>query len=277
MSQNWLAQTVSIRYVHSLPERCDPNLRSDAIVYLKGSGLYICGGIDTWIPINLDITALTLLIRQVLEEDFGSTDPELLNLIIQHILNSEDFIDFLNTYITTNEEFLNLLIQNLLSNEEFFSAIVQYLTTSEFFETWLTDNVTNIINNTGAALAETEVVYETPVIGNGEHFFAEVNLGKHYIINNIAANAPCRVRLYRTSAYRLLDIARPIGDIPEGEHGVILDVNLVASNLNLDLSPIVTGSNADSPRNSTTYILVTNTAPEPAGITIDFRVLKLQE
>jgi hypothetical protein len=55
----------------------------------------------------------------------------------------------------------------------------------------------------------------------------------------ISASRPCRVRLYANAAYRTADAARLVTDDPTGDHGLLLEVVLTSTLLELWLSPAV--------------------------------------
>ena len=60
-----------------------------------------------------------------------------------------------------------------------------------------------------------------------------------YRVYRVSSDKACRLRLYTTVEARDADVGRPINIVPEGDHGVMLDVVHTSTMLSLDLSPIV--------------------------------------
>ena len=124
--------------------------------------------------------------------------------------------------------------------------------------------------------AATTVTYTTGSLADLAEETGTATIGKTYILIKVSANHACRVRLYSTPAYRTADAARPIGDIPTGEHGVMLDCYLEAANLTLDLSPIVTGANLETSRVSAIPVAIQNKSGGATTIAVTFTYLVLE-
>lgn len=73
-----------------------------------------------------------------------------------------------------------------------------------------------------------------------------VNLGKAYRLYKIQTSAPCRTRLYTTTAKRDADVTRPIGTAPAGDHGLMFEFVSDSTLLLADLSPVVDGFDNDT-------------------------------
>jgi hypothetical protein len=87
----------------------------------------------------------------------------------------------------------------------------------------------------------------------------------------IATNRPARVRMYPTAAMRDNDFVRPIGTVPRGNHGRLLEVVTATGLLELILSPAVDITSVDA-FNSDFYVTVTNLdlIPGPVVVTYSF-------
>lgn len=72
----------------------------------------------------------------------------------------------------------------------------------------------------------------------------------------VAFNQAARVRVYASAAYRTADAARPIGEYPEGDHGLLLEVISDGTDLDYWLGRPAIMSSADGGDNL--YATVTN-------------------
>jgi hypothetical protein len=98
----------------------------------------------------------------------------------------------------------------------------------------------------GGSPSRADVVKTTASLADAAVETGTVALGKSFMLLRVMADRACRVRLYTTAQHRTDDASRPIGTDPTGEHGVILDANLVAGNLTLDLAPLALGTCLES-------------------------------
>jgi hypothetical protein len=101
-----------------------------------------------------------------------------------------------------------------------------------------------------------------------------VTLAKGYRLYRITTSAPCRVRLYSTTAKRDADISRPIGTDPTGDHGVMLEFVSTEGLLTADLSPVVDGFDGKATPDGAIPISVTNTGAGTVAITVDLLYLR---
>jgi hypothetical protein len=98
--------------------------------------------------------------------------------------------------------------------------------------------------------------------------------GKSYIITKITADKECWVRVYTDPAYRTADASRLITADPTGEHGVVADLNPIATNLTLDLAPQLCGSTLS--RSSSAPVAITNRSGSTGTVTVTFSIIKLE-
>ncbi len=119
-------------------------------------------------------------------------------------------------------------------------------------------------------------VYTTANLANNAEEVGTIAMSKTFELLKTEVDFPCRVRLYSAEQYLLADASRVIGDIPTGEHGVIVDNNLILGNLQLDQMPIPSGTNAESPRTNEMAIKVQNKSGSSQIITVTFTFLILE-
>lgn len=122
-----------------------------------------------------------------------------------------------------------------------------------------------------------DVVKTTASLANDASEDGTVSLGKTFVLNKIAADRECRVRLYQTAAFRTADAARPVGIDPEGEHGLICDFNLTTGNLTWNSSPIPNGANGDTSRTADIYYSIQNKSGGSSTVEVTFSVVKIEE
>lgn len=120
----------------------------------------------------------------------------------------------------------------------------------------------------GSAPARADVAVTTASLANNAVETGTIAVGKSSIAVALTASAACRVRFYSTAAGRTADAARLIGTDPLGEHRLMLEVVIPASNLTWDLSPLAAITNDDSPPTSTIYYAIQNLSGAPAAITV---------
>ena len=72
-----------------------------------------------------------------------------------------------------------------------------------------------------ATITTDTLTYTTASIEAGAIENNAVALGKTTLLSRIVTTQPARIRLYATSALRDADVARPIGTLPSGNHGLL--------------------------------------------------------
>lgn len=140
----------------------------------------------------------------------------------------------------------------------------------------VTENTNDITIDTSGTAVIQSVTYTTASIANNATETGTVSIGKAYVLVKVEADKEARVRVYQSSAYRTADAARIIGTAPTGEHGVVLDANIITGNLALDLAPIPTGNSAESPRTATTAISIQNKSGSTGTVAVTFYYLILE-
>ena len=118
----------------------------------------------------------------------------------------------------------------------------------------------------GAVAVRETVVLTTPTMAVGESVDGLIALANGYRLYRIDTSAPCRTRLYTTSAKGFADLARPIGVDPVGDHGLMFEFVSASGLLSADLSPTVDGFDADS--DGAVPITVVNTGSGPVALTV---------
>lgn len=127
----------------------------------------------------------------------------------------------------------------------------------------------------GGAASRTTELYEAGTLADLATEDGVIEIGKGIMFLRIEASHACRVRIYSTAAYRTADAAREIGTDPVGEHGVVLDANIEAANLVLDLNPIPIGFNMDTVPEATLYLAIQNRSGGSADIDVTFHYVQL--
>lgn len=85
-----------------------------------------------------------------------------------------------------------------------------------------------------------------------------MTLAKSYRIIRLATDRAARVRLYTTLAKRDADASRPIGTMPTGDHGLVIEFVTTAGDLDWDTSPVVDGSDGKVAPDGVIPFTVTN-------------------
>lgn len=124
-------------------------------------------------------------------------------------------------------------------------------------------------------LNETEIEVTTASLADLAESNITAPLGKAFVLSAIETDVEARVTVYRSPAYRTADAARPIGTLPTGDHGVIVDINNVAPG-KLNLSPIMYGATAETPRDGDIAIRVQNRSGGATPVEVKFTVNKLE-
>lgn len=95
-------------------------------------------------------------------------------------------------------------------------------------------------------LPRSNQTYTTGTIAdNGTEDGLFEGLGKLAIPHKITASSACWIRIYKNTTYQTADAARDILVDATGEHGLVLEFNLSAGNLEYDISPQYPFSNPD--------------------------------
>lgn len=107
--------------------------------------------------------------------------------------------------------------------------------------------------------ASRTVQFQTGTLAPNEVFTGTVNLNStNYQLVKVTTSYAARVRLYINEFFRDEDVARPVGELPVGENGLITEVVTTGSNLDIYLPVSVFGFNAEDPVNTLAAISVTN-------------------
>lgn len=126
-----------------------------------------------------------------------------------------------------------------------------------------------------SALGSSDISVSTTSLDPTEEGNFTVALGRTYVLQKVTTTRACRVRVYRSAAFRTADVSRPPGTDPVSPHGVIVDLVLTtAGEFFVDLSPF--GSSAESPRTETAYLRVQNRSMSAGSVGLTFRILKLE-
>jgi hypothetical protein len=124
-------------------------------------------------------------------------------------------------------------------------------------------------------LNETEMAVITGSLADLAEANITAPLGKSFVLTAVETDVEARVTAYRSPAYRTADAARPIGELPTGDHGVIVDVNNVTPG-KLNLSPIMYGATAEIPRSGDIAIRVQNRSGGATPVEVTFTLNKLE-
>jgi len=104
----------------------------------------------------------------------------------------------------------------------------------------------------------------------GGTFSGNLTLASAYRLYKITTSAPCRVRLYTSTAKRTADTSRPIGTAPTGDHGVAFEFVSTVSLLSSEIVPAVDGYDAKTTPDGLIPISIVNTGTGSATITVSF-------
>lgn len=138
----------------------------------------------------------------------------------------------------------------------------------------------NAVSGGGSSLAQsTAAVTSTGSLGVNAFEDTTLTVGKYAIISRIVADRECRVRIFNNTSSRGADTSpdRAIGTDPVGEHGVLLDVRIMAGNLDLELSPPVIIYNSDSTRTANAPIRMQNLSGSAGSLTVTVTKLTLEQ
>lgn len=128
----------------------------------------------------------------------------------------------------------------------------------------------------GGYTRDTET-YTTASLATDATETGTIAFGQAYTVYRIEVDKPARVRLYATEAQRDADEARPFGDIPTGNHGLVLDVlideDFFLDSPILDITPTVSGANLDV---GNVPITVTNLDVSTGTVQVDITYLRTE-
>ena len=118
-------------------------------------------------------------------------------------------------------------------------------------------------------------IENTAVLNAGDAETDNITLVPSLRLYKIATNRPARIRLYPTEAMRDLDITRPIGTKPRGNHGRLLEVVTATGFLELILSPAVDMTSNDA-FDSDFYSTVTNLDSFTGSIAVTYHYFRTE-
>lgn len=121
-----------------------------------------------------------------------------------------------------------------------------------------------------ATVTRADVVVTTASVADAAEVTGTAALGRSFFLLRIAADKPCRVRIYSTAAARAADAARLIGQDPSGEHGIIADFNLVTGNLAFDCAPVPVGANLEGSLSANIPYAIQNKSGSTATVQVTF-------
>lgn len=98
---------------------------------------------------------------------------------------------------------------------------------------------------------------------------------KSYSLTKIYTSHACWVRLYTTLADQQADINRPITENAGLGIGIVAEVVSTGAGT-INLAPIATGANNETPVSTNMYVTITNLSGAPASITAIMTVLRLE-
>ena len=144
---------------------------------------------------------------------------------IYEIIEHSGWTEYLVTYVSGTKP---------AANEP---LVVQVFRTADFTETReLVTRTVTLVSQPGFS------VYTVP-----DQWHGVIPLAHGFRLYRVAADKPCRIRLYSSVASRDADYARWRGTDPAANTGLLLDVCLIPEVLDLKLSPLVDGISLDSP------------------------------
>ena len=109
-----------------------------------------------------------------------------------------------------------------------------------------------------------------PVVANGRET-GVVTLAPTFSILSVTADVPCRVRLYASTALRDADATRAKETVPDGNHGLYMDVVIDSSETEWFLSPQVVGSSFNG-----SSVPVTIDVPGGGAAAVSFKFIRLE-
>lgn len=127
-----------------------------------------------------------------------------------------------------------------------------------------------------SAFARTVIPHLTASLADDAEGEEEIELGITALVFKIVADRECRLRMYATDAQRDADASRPIGELPTGEHGLLLEAIFVTGNLTLVLAPFPIVGNVETVPTDAIPSLVQNLSGGTSTIDFDFTVTQLE-
>jgi hypothetical protein len=117
----------------------------------------------------------------------------------------------------------------------------------------------------------------TPVLNQGDNYFAIATLAPSYILLSASVSQAARVRVYATSAAQISDATRDSNTAPPFEvmQGLIADITIDSPPFTWLLTPIPTGSNGDLPPGSAAYVTITNVQAMSVAINVGLQYIPL--
>ena len=109
-----------------------------------------------------------------------------------------------------------------------------------------------------------------PVVANGRET-GVVTLAPTFSILSVTADVACRVRLYASTALRDADATRAKETVPDGNHGLYMDVVIDSSETEWFLSPQVVGSSFNG-----SSVPVTIDVPGGGAAAVSFKFIRLE-
>lgn len=177
-----------------------------------------------------DIKTLAAAVERIIgdAEDQLNSKPEIWSLIEAKDSQSAKYRDIV--YDISDDGFLSL---GVMQNNKTILWLTGTTATSPGDGT-----PTESSGGSSSILPRSDVVYSSGTIAD---FATEEGdfegLGKLCIPHRITASAACWIRIYKNAAYQTADSGRDILVDATGEHGLVLEFNLSASNLVYDISP----------------------------------------
>lgn len=120
--------------------------------------------------------------------------------------------------------------------------------------------------------SRSDVPFTTASLAANASGTGAVLISVSYKVLRITTDRPARVRLYQTAAQRDADLSRAFGVSPEGEHGLILDVQTSVGDLSVPFSPLAIGVNLDAVPTANAYYTVQNLSGATSPVTVTAQV-----
>lgn len=116
-------------------------------------------------------------------------------------------------------------------------------------------------------LRQTVTVAYGPITAGGS-VTSTITLATGFRLLSLATSAAARVRLYDRASRATADVSRPIGALPSGDHGLILEYVTTADVLSASLSPEVDGHSMEVPPTAAIPITLTNMTASSATVSV---------
>jgi hypothetical protein len=109
--------------------------------------------------------------------------------------------------------------------------------------------------------------HTTTSLAPGSSELFTMDLGKHWLVKEIASDIPVRVRIYESAAARTADANRAAGTAPVGDHGLLCEAVTTLSQLDIPFSPWAYGV---TPTNQA-FVSITNTGVARGTATVTIK------